>query len=698
MSTESPAMDSGAARLFTLKGISLPLFRWVQLLCIAVMMLVLLAQAGLPIRPSTLQVIVDSPTPGELQVYFDRDKGFSEADSAKVALTPGRTVAVFELPPGSTRALRIDPSADMQELAIERISLHGANSRISDGELLAGIRPAHEVEPATAAGDTRRFRITAGAADPQLQLSPAQALESSSARHAKALAAAWVLFAVALVLALALQLGADGRYLRLTLVAWGLILSLACMAITSHSVSPDEGLHEADATYFNTHWSPPNLQSADMQEAYIASPYGVSYLAEWNVTYLLAGKFGSVLDSLGVAPRTAYRLYQAVLFGALIGLLLLLRLPQAVSIPLIVTPQLWYLFSYMNGDALPFAAAFLATALVCVPGSRVTAFMSSGTAPDRKTLLHLAVFVVCFATLLVSKRNYWPIAAFVIVAAAIVPFRLNLRMVGAISTIMVVAIIGAAGGGALVEAYGQRVAVAAAVVAMACGLVIVHWAGQLLRQTDLRRSTMRYVLVFSGALLLASPWIIGDYIENGAGPAKQTLVDQMRETHAAPEFKPSSKVLMPTLKLQSQGAPLHALFSPPLDWHKTTFRSFFGGYGYMQFFAGPIYYGLVAAVVLGLLFVCMLSTLLFDPLGRRHLVLAGAAGVSLICASLLHSWTYDFQAQGRYIIGVLVLLTPFVFHLEVSRRIGVVANTLVIAAFALSCYSFACIALPALTA
>lgn len=683
--------------MVTIQGICFPLFRWIQLFCAAVMLLTLLAQATFPARPSTLQLVVESPTPGELQVYFDREQGFSEADSAKVALMPGRTTTVFELPPGRTRALRIDPSADMQELSIERISLRGSASQVSDDELFAGIRPVHEVESTTGADGSRRFRISDGALDPQLELSPAKPLDSSSAVHVKVLAGAWVLFAVALVLTLALQLGADGRYLRLTMVAWGLILSLACMAITSHSVSPDEGLHEADATYFSTRWSPPSLESAEMQSSYVASPYGVSYLAEWNITYLLAGKFGNVLDSLDVQPRTAYRLYQATLFGALIGLIVLLRLPQAVSVPLIVTPQLWYLFSYMNGDALPFAAAFLATALVCVPGSRVTSYISSDSPLDRRTFFHLALFMACFATLLVSKRNYWPIAAFVIVAAAIVPFKLNLRMVGAISTIMIVAIIGAAGGSALVETYGQVVAVVAAGVTAATGLIIAHGALLLLRQGDVKRPLLRYGLVFSGALLLASPWIVGDYMENGAGQAKQALVDQMREAHAAPEFKPSSNTLMPTLKLQSQGVPLHTLLSAPLDWHKTTFRSFFGGYGYMQFFAGPTYYQLVTVTAILLLFACVLSTLLLDPLGLRHLALAGAAALSLIGASLMHSWTYDFQAQGRYVIGILVLLTPFVFHLRASRRIAVVANTLLIALFGLSCYSFACIALPALT-
>ncbi len=698
MSAEIHVSESATDQKLSLWGIRLPLFRWVQMLCFALMGLVLLVQAGLPARPSTLTFVVETPTAGELQVYFDQSAGYSEANSSKVVLEPGRNTVVFELPPGNTQALRIDPAADMRELAINHVSVQGSSSQVSDDDLLSGIHAVHEMEGGTAADGKGRYLITADATDPQLQLTPAIALHSSSEHHVRALEMSWVLFGLALVLALGLQLGVNGRHLNLAAVAFGLTLSLACLAITAYSVSPDEVLHEADASYFNLHWAPPDLQDPQMQTAYAASPYGVSYLAEWNVTYLLAGKFGNVLHSLDVAPRTAYRLYQAALFGSLIALLFLLRLPQPVAIPLIVTPQLWYLFSYMNGDALPFAAAFLGTALACVPGSRIAAFMSTRSAPDRTTLLHLTLFVLCFATLLISKRNYWPIAGFLAVAAAIVPFKLNLRMVSAISTIMLITIVGAAGGAALVETYGQGIAVAAAIATLACAAVIAHGALRLLRHSAMGMPVLRYASVFLSALLLASPWVIGDYVKNGAGTSKQAVVDHMREVHAAPQFKPSSNTQMPTLRLHTQGTPLHALLTPPLDWHKTTFRSFFGGYGYMQYFAGSTYYWLMAIGVVGLIGICVLSTLLFDPLGKRYFVLAGAAAASLVLASLLHSWTYDFQAQGRYVIGILVLTVPFMFHLQVSRRLSFAANIVAAALFVLSCYSFACIALPALTA
>lgn len=689
---------SSLPAMFAAAWARLSVTRRVQAGALLVAMMVLLALAAQPVSRGVLELNVSTTAAGQLQVYFDQGQGLSEAASTTLPLPAGRTTLTFPTPAGATQAFRIDPAAAGGGVVIESVTLRG----VAKGNPLPvdpqQLQPGVEVtrEPA-APGTPARFTFSETAQDPQIQLRTPVPLLSSSAERLQATRLGWALFALSLVVIVALQLGIGHGHLKLAVVALGMVLALSTFAVTSPSVNPDEDLHEADARYFSSHWAPPRIDAPDMQATYSASPYGVSYLSEWNVTYLLAGKFGNLARSLNIDERTGYRLYHAALFALAIGLILVLRLSAAASIPLLVTPQVWYLFSYLNGDALPFAAALIAAALTFAPASRLRTFLAGERQYDVALVMQLLVFIACLAILVVSKRNYWPVAAFITVAAAIVPLRLDLKAVTALAVLMVVGVIGAAGGSALAGTYGHGVPVLAGLAALASAVVLVMWGIGWARSGLSRTPVLRFAGLLTLSLALAAPWVVGDYLKNGAGEQKQQLVDAMREAHAAPAFKPSSTAPAPGLKMRDQGYSLRQLVSAPLEWHVPTFKSFFGVYGYMQYYAAPAYYLAIGSCVALLLLLGVVTTLAQDTLGRRHLVLAAGAAASLIGASFLHSWTYDFQAQGRYILGALILMMPFVFHLRASAQSYLVANLLIAAIFLMGCYSFVRVALPSLT-
>lgn len=673
--------------------------RRVQAFALLAATLLLFWCATTPAAKGDLVMKMTAPVAGEMQVYFDQGHGLSEEVSQKMAFPAGTSTLTFAVPQGTTYGFRIDPPSDIGRFAIESVSFAGMPSTDATQRYAGSFQRAAEVDLAVPEpGSAQTLIVSQGAADPQVYFVPAKPVSSASSIRLASNRLGWGLALLGFVLALAIQLGLKESHLKLSVVALGFILALSSFAITSTSVNPDEDLHEADARYFSSHWQPPRLDSPDMQATYTASPYGVSYLSEWNVTYLLAGKFGKVAQGLGFEERTGYRLYQATLFAALIALIVLLRLPAAASIPLIVTPQAWYLFSYLNGDALPFAAALLAAAIAFAPASRLRLFLAGTQSLDLRTLFQIAIFTLCLAALIISKRNYWPVAAFIGVGIAIIPLRLGLRAVTAVSVLLLIAIVGVAGGGALTETYGAGIATAAGAAALVSALLLVQWALGWKRRGGDVRLVMRLVSVFAVAVLVASPWIIQDYRQNGGGHAKHATVEALREAYAAPEFKPSSITPAPGLKMRDQGYSLHQLVSPPLEWQLATTKSFFGVYGYMKYYAASPYYWLIGGATMLLLLLGIGSTLFMDSQGRSHLVLATACAISLVAASLLHSWTYDFQAQGRYVMGLVVLMMPFMFQFRASSRIFLASNILVAAIFLLGCYSFVAVAMPALIA
>ena len=70
---------------------------------------------------------------------------------------------------------------------------------------------------------------------------------------------------------------------------------------------------------------------------------------------------------------------------------------------------------------------------------------------------------------------------------------------------------------------------------------------------------------------------------------------------------------------------------------------------------------------------------------------------ALVLASFLHSWVYDFQPQGRYVLGILVMMVPFFLRTGESPLARRIFTTAALVLFLLSAASFTRIALPHLT-
>ena len=171
------------------------------------------------------------------------------------------------------------------------------------------------------------------------------------------------------------------RWLAFDSIVWVVPLIVATMLaasmawISAFNVHPDEIEHARAADYYRTHWLPPRFDDPDAAPSY--SRYGYSYLNERDIVYLIAGKW-----SLFVAPLVgdidlSYRLFNLTLLAAIA--IAFVRKAQArhLLVPLTLSAQVWYVFSYFNADAFALAAALFATYQIAARASVFNAALDS---------------------------------------------------------------------------------------------------------------------------------------------------------------------------------------------------------------------------------------------------------------------------------------------------------------------------------
>ncbi len=183
----------------------------------------------------------------------------------------------------------------------------------------------------------------------------------------------------------------------------------AAMALSSRpNAHPDERWHFNAAAYFQDAWRLPARNSPECIPS--ISLYGYSYLWTSEPVYPVLGNFMR-LASFAFAdshPLVLTRMFQVALFVVcLVACLIAKRWFLGMSI--LCSSQMWYLFSYVNGDAFAIAAEIML--LLCA--------LNLWAEKPRAALPWLGV-ASAMALIFFSKKTAWfsmPIAVFAIVSA-----------------------------------------------------------------------------------------------------------------------------------------------------------------------------------------------------------------------------------------------------------------------------------------
>jgi hypothetical protein len=359
------------------------------------------------------------------------------------------------------------------------------------------------------------------------------------------------------------------------------------------------------------------------------SHYGFSYFQDLDTSYFLMGQFIASLAWLG-GPEIAARLFNVLLFIALVAYAgARLRGSLALAI-LLISPQIWYIFSYVNGDAWALAVALVAVVQLATADSLLNAYLRSG---DWRTRAGGGLaFAVLLALLFMAKRNYYLFFPFI----GLVAFWKTL-----------------------------------------------FWESDICRP----KLAVKWAAIVLAAFLLYLPARIAHAAINRFELPRLQI--EQAEKFAAPGYRPSEIAAgkgASRMALRQQGVPLGDLFTQK-RWATLSFESFCGVYHWMNLRGPIVYYALMGALYAGVLVTVGFA---FRKLPWTEVAFAAAvfaAAVVVILLSAYHSWTADFQPQGRYLFPVLPMLA-FILHRYRESLSSRALHLLFTGLFAASVFSF----------
>ncbi|MGW8192646.1 MAG: hypothetical protein ACWGOX_00135 [Desulforhopalus sp.] len=399
---------------------------------------------------------------------------------------------------------------------------------------------------------------------------------------------------VLLVVCCGAPLVKDLRFVPILL--FGVLMLIVVMAsISKRNVHPDEYVHLNATAYYQDNWLPPPIEDPTIRNTY--SVYGESRLNNSEVYYLFAGKFSRFMQPFKLADFLSMRMFNVVLFSIIFFYTVKNRFARMVALPLLISPQLWYLFSYCNSDAFALFVTFLAGAEAVDPESLLHRYLKGEGWGAR--IAGVLVLPLLLGIMFLLKKNYYPFIAFFYLCLVIKLFRgaeFYWERKEAVVRLVMITIIGAA-------VFGLR-----------------HGA---------------------------------DYMVNG--PDREEKLAVVREETADPLYKPSTTLAEKHafLSRRDRGATLMEIIVKD-RWFERSFQSSFGVFGYFTVSASQIYYDLVRWTGVGLLVFFFGSIVIRGGLAGISLSLAMLGlSAALIGASLHHSWVFDFQPQGRYLFPLV---------------------------------------------
>ena len=584
------------------------------------------------------------------QVFYDTGNGFNKRESALkyVRATDKLETISFGLPVRLISHLRIDPGTGKGNIFIKSISLHSVFSEHhwAAADIIAKFKPSSQINRYTKQGNlvaieslgNNPFLVTPS---PLSEAVNTLSLETILCRLILSictfLLSLWFFFSPAstsFILKLtSFTKRSPYRALSVLLfIAFGLILYMAI--VSSYNAHPDEYLHINAGKYYFQHWLPPKVGEPDTADSY-AKKYGVSYLNELDIVYFIAAKFSNILDNLHGNRCITLRLFNVFLFLLLAVLSVLCTKNRQFFFVLLLTPQVWYVFSYFNGDAFPLFLSIILAYQLVTPKSLFHKYANSRS-------WHYLITggfstAVLLGLLLISKRNYYIFVLFVLFVLA----------------------------WNIIKAHGD----------------------------DRKRIIMKYALVVTIAFSIMAARYTCDLAINSFD--KSAKITAYAEANADPKYKPSVATTSASfwgLRLKDKGFSYPDIFSK-FDWHKISFKSFFGVYGWMNILASAWYYHWVW--ILTLSFISFITWCIFtksDRENRHFAILAAAFIFGVIFISSLHSWINDFQAQGRYLfplIGMFAVLA----HKNKGHLNPLVMSWFIGLFFLMSLYSFVFVAL-----
>lgn len=409
------------------------------------------------------------------------------------------------------------------------------------------------------------------------------------------------------------------------ILAAAFVVALLISVFSGINAHPDEQETYKAIQYYYTHWG-----IADIRDPLVYfSIYGTTRMAELNLYYWIAGKIGALFSWL-LTYQTEFRIFNLLLFAIVIVLAACRNKKAQVMLPLLMlTPQVWYLYSYGTSDAWDLSLSIIILYQLVNPDSMLNKYLAAPI--SKKSVLYGVLVSLLFALQLMSKPNYF------------------------VTLVMVLIIL-------------------------------------LLRLIFDDKINKKEFFIKCLALLLCALFIFGirkgiDIAQYGFNKAQ--IVQELKEEKADNAFKPSTPANEKwiTMQLHDRNVSLKTILTEKQFFQKS-FVSFIGSYGYLQYM-GPTVYN-YSMLLLYLALYAIIFYYCIKSRNRRVIIEFTAMNAVLLLSvglSVYNSWFVDFQPQGRYLLPMLI---PFAYCFTLDKRIlkNLAFNAIILITGLMSLYSF----------
>ena len=360
----------------------------------------------------------------------------------------------------------------------------------------------------------------------------------------------------------------------------------------SPEINPDESEGIYSVLYYTTHWKIPDMRTLPL-EAF--SQFGTARLSELNLYYILAAQIARF-----VTLESGTRFFGVLLAAGLFYLAFWnFKKNRYLLAALFLTPQVWYLYTYCTSDALDFAVAVLVLYQLANPESMLQRLLKKGV--GKQDIGRVLLLGFLFSNIFMSKQNYYVIAIY------------------AFSMLLV----------ELVAAKGE----------------------------ERKKRFLGCLWLALAALLFLGIRYIPEFLHYGIH--KQQVIVDLQNEIAIPKLRPASppEVQSSAFNLHGKGVTLSELLFHR-GFHTMLFRSFVGTYGCLAF-PSPKWYVAVMGILYIVLYLAM-SLSIWKERGQRErkvkfILLHLMAFISWVLV-VYNGWFIDFQAQGRYMLPVLIFV------------------------------------------
>lgn len=580
---------------------------------------------------ATIEIELGVEQPSTLKIYWtNHDQLFSEKNRAMIRINPEtQNYSFFLTDLADIHRLRIDPFEYVGSGSIGNLTL----SQKGYDNLTVDLSESLDTNNISAqSSDGEKTTIRSDGIDPYFIIEPEKHKQPVN-RLAELIIYICICLFIILTVKGCSPLQKNYGFVPV-LLAVILTLVVVMATVSKRNAHPDEYVHLEASAYYQHHILPPAIESDEIKHTY--SAYGISRLNNGEIYYLLVGKFSHLLKVLHIDNLLALRAFNIFLFGLIFLYSVKSVEARLVALPFLLSPQIWYVFSYCVSDAFGLFLCFLAGCEIARKDSFLNRMLDSrpGTSP----FLPVTMVALLLSLLLLLKINYYP---FILLLYSVIFWR---------------------------------------------------WITQ---REGRQRIFVRVVVCTLLAILFAGLRIGSDYYVNGLDSQQKILA--MQEERAHHWYKPSTELHKKhvSMFMKERGITLKEMIIQH-KWFAHTFETGFGKYGYFTIGGSETYYHLMKWCAILFLIVVYVAVLIKGDLETRlQAILVAALAAALIVASVHRSWTVDFQAQGRYLfplfpmLGVLIAKT---FSTHNSRVLTLTALHL----FLLSFYSYVFIALPAI--